>query len=440
MKQMTTLLFLLFSTSFAFAQGGSGVGNGGKGVACYGIVGEKKQMIRVQVLDFWELRNEAHLQVNLGPAKMPYLDKIRMLIQRVARVDPSFANDLTRRLDYFLTSHEIQNRVRIKNIDDTKALVTPKGDCSQFQIAVQKKVIDEFFDKKFQIDMDAWKLMSEDDRAGLVFHEIFYWSEIERGADDSLGVRRMVGILASEAGTRLTLAQYLSVLKNYTRREGYEFNQLSLSLLEKDPLLFDERGILRKAKLLKPTQIIQSRTLNGESESRTYEASANHVYDFDENGIVQGQLQLREMTVENSMQTIHANFDQKFEIPFSQEWRLLLRSASGLRFQMPSLSITSSGQLTPSLPGSQLLISGISTPSDFDLTQLTGMRLRLSMARVQSIGFDESGRINQLIVMGNGDKPEIYDDLHSARHELTWKKEPYMVTLDLERHSILSVK
>lgn len=81
------------------------------------------------------------------------------------------------------------------DIQDSLVRVFPRG-CKIEQIAIQKEpAFPE--DKRFTVSKDLWDLLDEDNKAGLVLHEIIYREALLYGHEDSVNARYVNSIWTS---------------------------------------------------------------------------------------------------------------------------------------------------------------------------------------------------------------------------------------------------
>lgn len=448
MKLSLILLSLAVSGS-AFAQGGSGVGNGGSGVVCFKKdANGKRQISKAYSLDLWEATHESDkLQIDLGSSQLTEFEKVALLIERVSRVDPTFGAELNRRFSDFRKSYEVQKRVRITKIDDTKTLVDPKGDCEIYQIAVQKRVVDAFFDKKFLFDQDVWEKMSRNERAGLIFHEILYWSEIERGAEDSFGVRRVVGAFASQFGSQITLPDYLDMIRKHLRHGHYDFNGLNLSLSSSDKILFDSNQNIIQARVSNATQIVRNGSTS--NEVYIYSSIAERLYRFNEKReMIEGALLLVQVkrTFSNQIVRFMIRSDQQSEASFKSGYTTAQLAEISDQVLIERFDFLNMFSLKPQ--DSKLFLSAdgraravySSDPKDFQfLTEFPS--LRFENAKVVGLLFSNEDQLSGFLVEAKT-KGFIYDDSKTnGKYELSWKPSGiYEVMLDFSTKTIQSVR
>lgn len=255
MRTLFLPALLLFLPQLALAQGHSGAGNGGRVILCKKPGGE----IEASPLDYWEALTESGgrgFRIRLGKATLTEFQKVDLIISRIARFDADFARELAGRFIEFKKQYDIQDRYKIGLIPDTMTVldtgnfIIPKGDCHDVQGAVQLKQTDAIFTKKFLFDKDCWKRMSADNRAGLIFHEILYWSEIENGATNSLGTRRINAYFSSNLYDGMTMVDYLQLMRKHSLRKRYSVGGAVVSMDAGDAPEFETGGRLVQARLI----------------------------------------------------------------------------------------------------------------------------------------------------------------------------------------------
>jgi hypothetical protein len=189
---MTAAALLLTTSAPAFAA--RIVGNGGVGVRCPAPPGES----RTELLDFYQARRAWGMQPALGgDPSLGYLARARLAVDRIAAVDPARGALYRGWLDAF------PGEMLVYNDDQHFALINDFGDpllqsgCSVVQIAVQRPP-ENPEDKRYLIDGSLWQRLDENNKAGLVLHEIVYRDALERGHTDSVAAHYFTALYASE--------------------------------------------------------------------------------------------------------------------------------------------------------------------------------------------------------------------------------------------------
>lgn len=194
--------FIVFS--IAFAKSGDKAGNGGDAIICYdspvidGDISNKK-MISTKVKDYWEysqMMNE--LSLDLGNKKH-YLEKVDYVLNRLKMVDTYRAEVLLKRLQD-KNLYSLVGRGQILMVDDSNSYLRPsKSDhCIETQVAFQI-LHPRQFQSKILIDKEIFNDMNEENKAGLILHELLYEHDIKyTKATDSDTIRWFNYVISSD--------------------------------------------------------------------------------------------------------------------------------------------------------------------------------------------------------------------------------------------------
>lgn len=204
MKFMILIIFMLiFNTSLVFA-GNSG-GNGGDVVFC-------KQTNTAELLDYFEAKALRGLIPDLGSDSIDYMSKAKIALSRLSQLDPKRAKDYANRLNTFLSEARFVPHISLIDIPDSNNIILPVG-CTLEQIAIQHPP--QFpGDPYYVISKDLWDLLSQDDKAGLILHEIIYRQAIEYGQNNSINSRYYNGVISSSFLKSSSQPDYLRILSS----------------------------------------------------------------------------------------------------------------------------------------------------------------------------------------------------------------------------------
>ncbi len=175
------------------ASGGVINGGGGKGVRCI-----KDGKTTVEVLDLYEAKSLYNLSlIDFGSAEEPAKDKLATLLAR------HFWNPYTIEMDKFaaaLKKKYIQEFLdHIRFIDSGKKLrltndsyePTLESGCETVQIAT-------YYDESvLLVDKELWAQMDWTNKMGLLAHEALYFFVRQDGSTNSMGTRKLVGLMFS---------------------------------------------------------------------------------------------------------------------------------------------------------------------------------------------------------------------------------------------------
>lgn len=184
---MTTLIHLLFYSVMSLA-GGDWVGNGGNVIAC----GDS-----LRLLDYYEAEEQRRIPLDLGPEHMSFQQKVYYVLHRLENVNPTRAKMYKK---WFRTFDEETQWFFIGKflpIRDSGVVIIPE-ECEIKQVAIQRpNALIMPGDQRYVIDLRLFEKLSEDDKAGLVLHELIYREAIELGIASSPGVRYFNQVISS---------------------------------------------------------------------------------------------------------------------------------------------------------------------------------------------------------------------------------------------------
>ncbi len=184
------IVFALLMSGHVFAAGGNELGNGGDVFYCQNPTG-----VRVEMVDLAEARMNGR-QLDLGPAGLSAMDKVRYVLGRWAEVSPL----RTKQYLEWLARFESESRIlpgTLPNVSDEGIVVIPPG-CQIQQVAIQ--LAEENLGgayKRITISQELWNAMDEDNRAVLILHELIFREAIEARNPISLRVRSLNEVLIS---------------------------------------------------------------------------------------------------------------------------------------------------------------------------------------------------------------------------------------------------
>lgn len=185
------------------AQAGGMESGGGSAVYCDGPN-------TAELFDFYEAKTLRDIQLDLGPTTLDYMDKIKIVLARIANFDLARAGRYSLRLKSFLGEARFLSNITLPDIPDSNGLVFP-GDCKLIQAAVQRTP--EFPNDPFYlINKDLWDLMDNDSKAGLVLHEIIYREMREHRQKESSKARYYNSVVTSHLMKDWKATDYLKLL------------------------------------------------------------------------------------------------------------------------------------------------------------------------------------------------------------------------------------
>lgn len=204
----------------AFATGGEH-GNGGNVLVC-----EQNGVTTVTLYDYYEMGPRGW---TLHLPGRTYIEKVRGVFSRLARTNPSRAKLYRRWFSDFLKPESTQfTQDNLVHIPDIGAGTIPVN--CEIKTAAQQRRIPLPGDKQYLIDQKLWDRMSEDQRAGLVLHEMIYREGVYWGHGDSGSSRYLNGVLSSRTFEDLSLREYATLLWQL-RFENFDAHGLRLSTM-----------------------------------------------------------------------------------------------------------------------------------------------------------------------------------------------------------------
>lgn len=198
MKFFLIVLLSSFISNFAFS--GDKIQNGGNVIVCPNSI---------ELLDYYEARlSGKSLQLETGHTT--YFEKLSTLFKKWESVAPQRMALYKEWLKEFNDDAGIYSGVEIPAIPDTGSIVIPSG-CKVIPAAFQRRDGDIFpGEKRYVVSKDLWDLMDENQKAGLVLHELIYREAIKSQHATSLPTRYLNGFLSTEEN--IVADKYFSVV------------------------------------------------------------------------------------------------------------------------------------------------------------------------------------------------------------------------------------
>ena len=205
----------------AFAEGGTS-SHGGDAVVCYNQevdrqgkpvhLGTPLQITSVELLDYWEWRQSSPRKTSLGEANLQISEKIKIVIDRIAKLDPVLATELNKIYQTYQPS--FVDRAKIPDISDFTPRLERSSNCVIEQLAVQYRAV-VFGQAWLQIDAKLYQRLTRDEQAGLVLHEILYRFALSQAhpPTDSNGLRYLNFVFSTDTQD-VTPAIYSQILSD----------------------------------------------------------------------------------------------------------------------------------------------------------------------------------------------------------------------------------
>jgi hypothetical protein len=189
------------------ALAGNEGGNGGYGVVCKD---SQKNILSVRVLDFYEAQVMRNILFSMGDPTLPATEKVKLVFKRLERLDYQRAVRYQQTADAFFDNALFLKGVILPATNDFLYAPVP-ANCEMGLIAYQKKP--EFpEDRLYTISQDYWDKLDEDNKAGLMLHEIVLTDALARGQTDSVNTRYYVSVISSGRMDTMDVTKYDNLL------------------------------------------------------------------------------------------------------------------------------------------------------------------------------------------------------------------------------------
>lgn len=211
-RAMAVLLLLGSTKSFA----GNVRGNGGGVVVCRDGQGK---ILSAEILDFYEARELRHMQHDFGPATSTYMEKVKYVLERRRQVAPVRTIQWGKWADSFESESTRLSNVELELINDSLIQAWPRG-CKIEQIVIQH--VPKFpEDRRYIVNQDLWLALNEENKAGLILHEVIYREAILYGHEDSVATRYVSSVWSSPGTPTYLVSQ--SALNDFFKMVKFAF-------------------------------------------------------------------------------------------------------------------------------------------------------------------------------------------------------------------------
>jgi hypothetical protein len=213
------VFFFLSLKAFA----GGEVGNGGNTVVCFGVF---DTISSTELLDYYQYADT--LPYDLGPAFTNFNDKVKFVLNRLSRLDPERAKNYQIEASQFVQVTRWVNG-SIPQVPDSGFVPVPK-DCSIEQTAIQYPA-NRSDGTRYTVTDDIWDRLDENNKAGLILHEIVYREEIRLGYTDSEKARYYNAVISSDQINTMDQNTYNNFSSiTFEPVQGVSFNQEDITL------------------------------------------------------------------------------------------------------------------------------------------------------------------------------------------------------------------
>lgn len=179
--------------AFVYKQGGMDSG-GGHSVVCRDGLG---QIVSAELYDYFEATKLRHLELVFPEGSLAA--KVSSLLDRIPKTDKDRHYRYKGEASAFLDGSSkvaFVRGARLPYFDDANGVLLPPPGCAIEQLAIQRYP-EISGDPEFVINGDIWDRMPDNDRAGLILHEIIYRDAREEKATNSQRARYFNSLLAT---------------------------------------------------------------------------------------------------------------------------------------------------------------------------------------------------------------------------------------------------
>lgn len=228
------------------AYAGKEVGNGGDALVCLKPSGKIES---VTMYDHYEAAAKYKLTIDLDPKLRTRDEKVALVLDRIARLNPSRAKLYREWFRSFFLEAEFLKDVHLVDIPDTGDGFYPQN-CHLEQLAVQR--VPKFpGEMRYTVDRNLWDRMSPESQAGLVVHELMLReaTTVVRGAQtNSRNARYFNSIASTHALDGMGTKAYHDLLQlvEFDRADAQGGVPIFLPPVGK-PLKYHPNGLVRSA-------------------------------------------------------------------------------------------------------------------------------------------------------------------------------------------------
>lgn len=207
---------------------GNVVGNGGNAVVCKepgtGIFRS------AELLDYYEARILRNLSIKMD-SERDEVERAAKAVSRLKHLDANKVEQWTKRIREFKSQASFVSGVTLTSIPDANPVAIPNG-CELQQAAIRRAVVYDG-ESTFLVNKDIWEKLSDDDKAGLILHEVIYEDHAQIGEKTSNSARFLNATLASDDIAKWNAGRYVTFLsKLNSKNETFEWQGLMLLLIE----------------------------------------------------------------------------------------------------------------------------------------------------------------------------------------------------------------
>jgi hypothetical protein len=199
-----SLLFLISLNLFA----GDDKGNGGNAVVCYSETGEIES---ASLLDFYEASTFRFIFFDLETPANTLQSKIDLVVSRLVKFSPDFANNFKINSDDFLSKSLFLRNIRLTSSEDSFHFGLPSNENCVVKQVIHQNTDTFQEDFKYIVNLDLWEMLPLDHKVGLILHEVVYGHLLFQKTSRS--VRYFTSLITSKRIDRNNLKEFVSLLK-----------------------------------------------------------------------------------------------------------------------------------------------------------------------------------------------------------------------------------
>ncbi len=272
-----------------YSLGGTELGNGGDAIVCSTQSGRAP----AEILDYYEGR-EWHNHIHSFSTTGDFLARADHLLDRLATFDPDLASAFKQRVRSIYADFNLRPNIELENIPDSQHIGIPTS-CLLKQVVIRLSEV-QLGQKRFQVSKDIWDLLDDNNRAGLLLHEVIYeyltgtlkvdLVPIQRDPrypgfphGNSSYARRFNSLIGSLGFDQLTAVQYATLQKEIVGAatlaidgRRYENGRPESAWW---PLEFFESGTVRSGKLFRSSSFITNYGIVESADDSTLEFHEN---------------------------------------------------------------------------------------------------------------------------------------------------------------------
>jgi hypothetical protein len=195
---LCTTLISGFSTN---VWAGHSVGGGGAGI-----------LQSIKLYDYYEAEKLNQAVIDLGTGAS-YQDMAEVALNRLARLSPGRARRYHDHIQAFEQDAVMLDDSSLFPVPDLgPGAIAPPAGCSLVQLAFQKEP--QFpGEKRYRVNGELWRSMSEEAKAGLVLHEVIYREAMSYGLENSVGARYFNATFAQKSSEHLSAQDFFAILR-----------------------------------------------------------------------------------------------------------------------------------------------------------------------------------------------------------------------------------